>query len=823
MIGEMRLVTMAAAFVADLRQAARRLARSAGFAALAIGTLTLGIGINTAMFALMDALLFRPPFHVAEPAKVVRVRFLLQTSSESALADRTHYPDFIDLRASNAFAAIAAYTTASVSIGYGRDASLANAMLVSREFFEVLRPTPHLGSFSQPEAAISEGGDRAVISHGFWQRHFAGEARAIGASLTIDGRVYSVAGVTPSGFQSLSARPIDVWLPLDHATAAGVGRGAWREDRDRSWLYAVGRIREGLSRSVAEQQATAMLQNRRAVVGDPGPAVSVTMTSIVPGRGTEKSLGSRVALWLAGVSALVLLIACANVSNLVLTRTFAQRREYFIRLTLGAERWDLIRRALSDTFVLVIPGALGALAVSFVLRNAISGFLAGDIPVSRDLLDARTAGIMAGSAALAFVLVAAVSLSQLRGISSRTELLARATSTGNLRKGPRRTLLAVQAGLCLALLFVAGLFATSLRRVESLDLGADVDRTIQVTINLPRTRQNASDTRAIYERARDLLAQHQDVERVALAERSPFMSGTGAGPWTSDRSWNDLWANRESAYVSTVGAGFFSTVGSQSLRGRDFDETDRAGAQSVAIINAPLARYVWPTKDAIGECMRLDDAPNCFRVIGVLGGVWKMSALKRDKMAVYLPLAQVPDAAPGALYIRPRGNAQRFLGQARSVVQTVDPNLPAVRSVLLREIVDPEFKPWRLGASVFSVFAAVALLMASIGLYGVVAVTVSLRVKEIGIRMAIGARWTHVIRLVVAEGITSVAVGLFAGALLVMVASRWLGGVLFETSPRDLGVLAQTGFILLVVSAVAMTVPTIRALKTNPATVLRAE
>ncbi len=820
----MSSLNIASAFAAELRQAARRLSRSPGFAALAIGTLGIGIGINAAMFALMDALLFRPPFHVAEPADVVRVQFPLEDPAEPVVLDRTHYPNFIALRDSGAFEAVAAYTAREVSVGYGRDASLVTAMLVSREFFDVLRPAPHLGHFIPGESTIPDGGDRAIVSFGFWQRRFGGDSRIVGTTITIDGKIYSVAGVTPNGFQSLNPRPIEIWLPLDHATS-GLGHSGWREDRERLWLEIVGRVPQGASPGVAEARATAMLRHRRTTPldDDDDPVVRAATTSIVPGRGANKTLESKVSLWLAGVSAFVLLIACANVSNLVLARMFAQRRELFIRLTLGASRRDLVRRSLADTCAIVIPGAAGALAMSYLLRNGISGFLSGDLPLSRNLWDLRSAGIMTGSALLSFVLVFAVSLSQLRSAITDTGLLARATTPGNPGKGSRRTLLAVQAGLCLALLFVAGLFATSLGRVESMDLGVELDRTIQLTINLPPGRRSPAEMRTIYERAREVLASHPDVERATLAQASPFMSGSGAGPRTAERSFADLWTNREAAYRSAVDAGFFTTVGSQSLRGRDFNESDRAGAQAVAIINAPLARHLWPDKDALGECMWLDDSPACIRVVGVLGGVWKFSALKRDKMALYVPLAQVPAASPGALFIRPRGDARTFLAQVRSIVQAMHPDLPAVRAVIARDIVDPEFRPWRLGATVFSAFAAVALLIASIGLYGVVAVSTAMRLKEIGIRMALGAGWTHVIRVVVAEGVTSVACGLFAGTILAAVASRWLSGVLFETSPGDSAVLIQTALILLTVSAAAVTVPVIRALGTNPAKVLRSE
>ena len=819
----MILRSSATALAVEFRQAARRLFRSPGFAALAISTLTVGIGINGAMFALMDALLFRPPPHVAQPQEVVRVQF--RVDGGSRLLPRTHYPTFVDLRTSDAFDAIAAHdASASVSIGFGSDAYLANAMLVSEEFFRVLRPVPRLGSLSLNDGSTPGGGESAVISYGFWQRHFGGESSAVGATLTIDGHVHSVVGVLPSGFPSLGARAIDVWLPLDHVPATGFVPSDWRANRGPFWLAVVGRLAQGVSRGVSEQRATAVLENRRVERGDGSPPLAVSATSVVPGRGGDGSLESNVSRWLAGVSAVVLLIACANVSNLVLIQVFNRRQETFIRLALGASRGYFVRRSLSDTCMIVIPGAVGALIVSFLVRNAVAAFLSGEIPLSRQLWDVRTAGIMAGSAALAFVMVWAVAAAlQLRWAATDTRVIAGAAHGRKLGRGTRRTLLAVQAGLCFVLLSAAGLFSTSLRRAESLDLGVELDRTIQLTINFPRDGA-ATEIRATYERAADVLGRYPEVEQVALAGLSPYMSGYGAAPWTAERSRAELWPpGNDVAYRSAVGAGFFATVGARSLRGRDFDEGDRAGAPRVAIVNAPLARHLWPDGDALGECMWLNDAQTCLRIVGVLGGVWKFSALRRDVMTVYLPLGQVPEEVPGALFVRSGGNARTFVAQARSVVQSANPELPAATGVLARDIVDPEFRPWRLGATVFSAFAAIALLITSIGLYGMVAASFALRRKEMAIRIALGAQWTQAVSAAVGEGVASVASGLFAGSVLVVVASRWLGGVLFETSPRDPVVLIQAAWVLLVISAVAVTVPTVRALLENPVNVLRSE
>lgn len=817
----MSMLTIAESLRTEAVQAGRRLVRTPGFAILAISTLAIGLGINTAMFAVMDALLFRPPFHVAKSNDVVRVQFRVE--NRPTLIERTHYPNLLDLRASGAFEAIAAYGPASVSIGSGVDADLAAAMLVSHDFFSVLGTTPFLGSLFLGENDDAGASDRAIISHGFWERRVGGNPLAVGRRLTIDRKTYVIAGVAPMSFQGLSARPTDVWLPLDHATASGSGPQNWRTNRGPFWLSLVGRLPENRDSAAAEEQATTALRNRHLALNGRGPSLVVATTSVVPGRGAGRTVESKVALWVSLLSGLVLLIASANVTNLLLVQTAKHYREHAISLSLGASRSHLVQRALADACVIIGPSAASALALSFFLRNAVAGLLLGDIPLSRELFDPRTTGIMLVSALAAFLLITTISLWQLLSIEG-AELLSRATNARHFAGRTRSTLLGLQAALCLTLVFIAALFSSSLRRVEALDLGVDLDQTVQVTMNLSGGGRNPADNRQVYEDARAALATHPDVERVALADGSPFMSGGAASPWTNERGVKELWQpGDELAYRSAVGPGFFSAAGTDTLRGRDFTNDDGIGAEAVAIVNAPLARHLWPARDAVGECLWIAEAPACLRVVGVIEGVWKFRALERNRMALYLPLAQVADANPSALFIRPRGDARTFLSQARTIVQSLRQDLPAARVVILGDVVDPEFRPWRLGAIVFMAMAAVAVLIASIGLYSIVAINTTFRVRELGIRIALGAHRGDLIRVVAGQSLVAVSLGLLGGTLVILAGSNAIGNVLFQTSPRDPAMFLGSILMMLLVSVIAIAGPTVRAGTTDPADVLRSE
>jgi predicted permease len=662
--------------------------------------------------------------------------------------------------------------------------------------------------------------NRVVLSYGFWERQFGRDRSVIGTPLIIGAGSYVVAGIAPDGFTSLQDRPVDVWLPMDDA-ASGYLMREWRTNRRSYWLDVVARVPASSTASAVQERVSGVL--RFAAQGNDRAPSGIVIASAISSRNTEKSREVRVSLWLASVAAFVLLIACANVANLVLTRNVARAREYAVRLSLGATNWQLRRQLVADVCVVAIPGLLAALVVEYAVRRAIPTFLATEIPIPRGFLDVRSLALMSVSWLFATMLVSIVSLTQVRPAAIVGALM---TQVAQARRGgawTRNSLLALQSGLCVALLFSAGLFAKSLSRVLALDLGVELDRTVQVSFNLPRGTWTPAELQSLYDRALERVRALQGVERAALSGAAPFQSGSGASPFTTEHTRSELWGKGESGYSAAVGAGFFASVGAASLVGRDFTDHDKAGAPRVAIINANLAARLWPRGGALGNCLFMDETRDCYRVIGVLGGVWKLRALDRTKMTIYTPLAQTPDDVPGALLVRTRGAVGPMLAQLRSAVQSIEPDLPAVNVSRARDLVDYEFRPWKLGATLFGGFSAVALIIAAVGLYGVVSFTTTLRIREIGIRVALGAPGADIMRVVAGAGLGSVVAGLMVGAGASLVASRWMGDVLYQTSPRDPGVLAQTALVLLIVAVIAVVVPVIRALRLAPAAILRSE
>jgi predicted permease len=800
--------------VRELRHAWRRLWSAPVLAVVSILTLAIGIGASASMAALIDAMLLRPPPSVREPYRLLR---LLPVTDDPLFGPQTRtksdYPTLAILEASHAYEAVAGFAHATVSVGRGGQAVEAHALLVSDGYFATLQPPALLGGLDVRDAA--------VISEGFWERRFGRDPAVIGQVLAVSDQPYVIRGIAPATFRLLQPRAVDVWLPLAHAAAIdGVVSGNWSASRTSHWLTLLARRRVGGGVAEAEQRASARLRHENEVL--PGErTVAVASRPMAGLSGEDLPNGMRVSLWLGVLAMLLLVSACANVANLVLGRNFGRRNEYAVRTALGARRSDIARLLLIDIAVMVATAGVAALFADFAARNIVRAFVPGDVPLAPAFLDARTSLIVLGNLAFAGVFVAGCSLAQVNGAAFLGVLSGRAAGVGGRTLTVRTALLATQSGLCLILLVVAGLFGLSLQRIGALDLGVDLDRTIQASISFDR-RTPAVAAAEAYGTALARLRALPNVERAALAEANPYMTGRAAAPVPADRSVEDMWrADEEGAYVTAVGPDYFSAVGARSLRGREFSAGDDAGSPPVVILNRPLAQHLWPNEDALGKCVILDESRRCVRVVGVLGGIWKLRALKRDRKALYVPLAQTPGISPGSILIRSRGDVSALVPLVRSTIQEAHDSLPAVAVRIPRDIVSAESQPWRTGATFFSLLAALALAIGTVGLFGVVAFNAGLRNTELGVRVALGAGPIHIIRVVAGEAFLAVGAGPFVGMPLALIAGRLAAGILFETSSHDPAVFLAAIGLLIAATGAAVAHPVARVLRRSPSTVLR--
>jgi predicted permease len=411
-----------------------------------------------------------------------------------------------------------------------------------------------------------------------------------------------------------------------------------------------------------------------------------------------------------------------------------------------------------------------------------------------------------------------------------SDLRAGGASGGRRAWGTRMTLLTTQSALCMTMLIGAGLFALSLKRVAGLDLGIDAQHTIQATVNLDELAVPDPVIQTTYDEMLLRVRSIPVVVEAAVASRDPYAAGRAVSPRTLTRGSEHFWPPVHMAFEAGVGDGFFRAVGAASLRGRDFARTDDRGAPPVAIVNAPFAKTYFPKEDALGQCIILparasDDSNICVTVVGVLSGVWFGTIFNRDKPMVYVPLAQKRGYdgtfRPRGIFVRVKGEPGLAVEQVRRALQSVRSDLPAVTVKVFRDVVEAEMRPWRLGTTMFTVFGGVALVVAVVGLYAVVAFAAEQRSYEIAVRQALGARRRDVLRTVSGDALGAVTLGLAIGTVIILVVGRWVGPLLYQTDASDPGVILGVAALLFAVGFLAALVPTARAVRSNTAATLR--
>ncbi|HKV13287.1 MAG TPA: ADOP family duplicated permease [Thermoanaerobaculia bacterium] len=830
----------------DLFYAARGLVRQPGFTFFIVLTLALGIGANSAIFGLLDRLLLSSPPHIRDADQVVRL-LLGETIGGSRFSmSTTSYPAYRNLRDNTrSFAGLAAAAAGQMVLGRGADASAIQGAKVTGNYFQLLGVQPHSGRFfGEAEDRPPYGLDVAVLSHAFWRRQLAGDPGAVGRNIVLDGASFTVIGIAPPGFTGDGIKPLDVWVPL----SAGMKNlpADWRENRSFNIVALVARLEEGVSQAAAQQEATQVHNRDREIFASGDSSQSEIsflplLAAVGPNGLTQEG---RIALWLGGVALCVLLIAVGNVTNLLLLRTARRQHEVAVCLALGMSRGRLIRLLVTESLLLATLGGLGGLLVAYWGGNLTRLTLLPDMASPETLVQPRIFVVTALAALLAG-LIAGLLPARQASATSLTERLAPGSRTGSFRRSALLTsLLLLQTGLSAVLLAGAGLFVASLYNVRTQSLGFTTERLLLAEVPAGGVGQGGSEVNqdSFYRTALERVRMLPGVEMAIPVDALPFGAHT-VPPISVPGHQGAPGQDTQLPFMNAATPEYFQMMGMTIVRGRGFTAADNAGSPLVVLVNETMARTVWPSEDAIGKCIRIGHAAGeppspaaspslpCREVVGIVNDARRRSIRPEaiPIMQYYVPFEQVPPPlfpdAPmiSGLLIRTTGEPAPMIRPIQKTMQSVGSDAPYIGVRPYQDFIDRQVRPWQLGATLFSLFGGLALIMAAIGLYGVLAYMVTQRRKEIGIKMAIGATSGRVVQNIVGEGLAIALLGVGIGGLVVLAMGPWFEPLLFDVKPRDPAVLAGVALTLMAVAVLASLIPALRATRVRPTLALSRE
>lgn len=818
----------------NLRYALRALGRSPGFTAAVILTLALGIGANVAIFGVVDRLLFRPPPFLVDADAVNRVYLTYNFRGRDHTNSSMAYTRYLDLaRDSHSFSQTAAFSQRDMPIGVGDNARELSVQTVSASYFSFFNAKPELGRFfTSAEDSIAAPANVIVISDGYWRREMGARRDVLGQILQVGTVPCTIIGVAPPGFIGLleDAPPV-VFMPITtYAANSGFGApGEWHTIYNWDWMKMIVRRKPGITDAQAnadlsdayrrsyETEAVPTRQMPTSAVARPRALAGSVLTERGPGQGPM----GKVAEWTGGVTLIVLLIACANVANLLLARAFRRRREIAVRLALGVGRARLARQLLTETVLLGVMGGTAGLLLAHWTGSVLHSLFLPPGTESTQLFDPRTLAFAAGAALLAGGLTGIAPILQIRQPRLVESLKAGAREGVNRRSRLRSGLLLTQGALSLVLLVGAGLFVKSLQKVEALPLGFDVDPVVYVQPNLRGVELSKADQIALVER---LQARAAELPNVAVASRGvsiPFWSGI-MSPFTVPGVDSVDRLGRFSAQIAS--AEYFSAMGTRILHGRGFAATDRVGTPRVIVVSQNMAQAIWPGQDPLGKCVKfgMSDTMPCTTVVGVAENIKANDFTQPMEFQYYSPMDQGGGQNAG-LFIRTRGAGIEARETIRKALQPLMPGAGYVTVTPMREIVDSQLDTWRVGSTMFVVFGGLALLLAAIGLYSVIAYDVAQRTHELGVRIALGAELRDVLGLVMGDGVRFAVAGVTIGGVIALVAGRWIEPLLFHVSARDPEIFGAVILVLLGVAAVASAIPALRASRVDPNIALRSD
>jgi len=794
----------------DLRFAFRSLRKNPGFAAVAVLTLALGIGANTAVFAVVDGVLLEPlPY--PQPDDLV---ILWQTDEDDGdLEVPWSVQDFRDMAsATRGFQAAAGYTWLDETLTGLGEPELVYAVGVTGGLLEVFGTPPVLGRDIREAEALDGGPRAAVISHAFWTERLGGDPEVLGRTLELSGVPHEIVGVAPEGFAYPSRAGL--WIG-----------GRWPEEshpRDRHFLRAVGRLSPGTDLRQAQAEMDGIAARLEEEYPGSNRARGIHLRSL-----TEHTVAdARVGLYvLLGAVGMVLLIACANVANLLLARGSTRVGEIAVRSTLGASRGALVRQLVVESFVLAAVGGGAGLAVAAGGLRLLQAVSPGRIPrmqnVGLDPTVVLFACVVALLVALAFGLFPALRLT--RASVASVIRHGRDQDLQVRRRGlARGGLLAAEVGLSLVLLLGAGLLIRSFAKIRSVELGFDPTDVMQFTLTLPPARYDAEQTVTFFRTLEERVAALPGVEAVGMNSGSPMGRSHTTISFTIPAQEAPAPGDAPVWLVRMATPGYFASLRIPVLRGRGIEPTDGPGSPRVVVVSETAARRYWPQGDPVGENILMNPEEPPWTVVGVVGDVRSFDVTTDIYPEAYFPHAQWTRNTM-TVEILQAGASPGFPDSLRDIVREMDPNLPLYWMERLQDRVDQSVASDRFYLILIGTFAGLALVLASVGLYGVVAYLVSLRTREIGIRVAMGAEGAEVLKLVVGQGLGPVLVGLAAGLGVAFAGARVLGSLLYEVAPLDPLTFATAPLLLLAVALVAMVAPARAATRISPTEAMRVE
>jgi predicted permease len=800
----------------DLRYTARSLSHSRGFAAAAVTVIAIGVGANTAAFSVADFVLLRPlPY--PDPNSLVRLCWGPRTGPGWGCMNQLSPANYRDYKNQTpSFQVLGAFHGSAVNlVGAGEPRRLTTAA-VTTEVLPLLRVSPLLGRVFDADQADPDG-RTIVLSYGLWQTQFGGDPRVLGRSVNLDGAPYQVVGVMPRGFH-FPTGDVQAWTHL-------VLREENYENRDNNYLEAVGRLRPGVTMDQARADlqvvAQRLARDYPETNGDAGFSFFSMRDNVLP-RYRIMLLG------LCGASLCILLLTCANLANLLLARAGARERELAVRAALGAGRDRLVRQMVIESMSLAVAGGIAGLMLAAAALPLLSLLVPTTLPsADHPTLNPRVLAAAAGFAAmtgLGFGLIPALRVGGRTGFDG---LRQGARSGGGQKQRLRHVLVGVEVTASVVLLITSGLLIRAVWRVQAIDPGFAAERVITLNTALPRPKYDLTRRRIeFYDRVLTDVRQLPGVEGAAFITGLPMiMTGRITGVVIPGREVSTTFRS-DVVSIRYVTPNYFHTMGIPLVRGRDLESGDIQGRLPVAVISESFATTYWPGEDPLGRLFVSRE--DTLTVVGVVGDVKVRGVERTAEPQLYRSAAQVPDTAfsnddPKNLVIRSSGPTDALLSEVRRIVRAADPEQPISDVRSMEEVVAGETATRRAQLNVLGALGAIALLLSGVGIYGLLAYTVSLRSREIGVRLALGANPGGVARMVVSQGMKLALIGLVPGIAAGYLAARGMRAILFGVEPADPATLLAAAALVLVMTLAGSLVPALRAVRVSPMVALRAE